>query len=310
MTLSPVHPSRLPCYTFLALLFFAIPAVARDQDTPPNTPSPAAVGQGNASDPPPLRVPETPQPSFRDLPLEVFRDQVFLWLRPFQPRRADLPWAAAFFGTAAGLIAVDRHVGQGLSADPPGAGYHFGKTASILGAPLTGGAIAGTFYLVGRARKDPYAQATGVLTIRAAVDSVIIVQALKAATQRPRPTFSGGTTRDHNADGQFFSGGNSFPSGHTIGAFSVATVIAERYRKRPWVPITAYSLAGLVGIARVVERQHFPSDVFVGAALGYLIGRHVAHSAEAKPSSAWNRLHVEPLVPAYGGSAVLISWDF
>jgi membrane-associated phospholipid phosphatase len=233
-----------------------------------------------------------------------------LWLRPFQPRRADLPWAAAFFGTTAGLIAVDRHVGQSLSANPPGAGYHFGKTVSALGTPLTGGAIAGTFYLVGRARKNPYAQATGILSIRAVVDSVIIVKALKAATQRPRPTFSGGTTRDHNADGQFFSGGSSFPSGHTIGAFSFATVIAERYRERPWVPVTAYSLAGLVGVARIVERQHFPSDVFVGAALGYLIGRHVAHSAEAKPSSAWNRLHIEPLVPAYGGSAFSISWDF
>jgi membrane-associated phospholipid phosphatase len=294
-----VRPSRLPCCTFLTLLLFALPAFAADEPIPSKDPSRAAIGQADSSASPPLRTPKAPQPSFRGLPREVFRDQVFLWLRPFQPRRADLPWAAAFFGTAAGLIAIDRPVG-----------YQFGKTASILGTPLTGGAIAGTFYLVGRARKDPFAQTTGILSVRAVVDSVIIVQALKAATQRPRPTFSGGTTRDHNADGQFFSGGNSFPSGHTIGAFSVATLIAERYRKRPWVPVTAYSLAGLVGIARIAERQHFPSDVFVGAVLGYLIGRHVAHSAEATPGSAWNRLHIAPMVPAYGGSAVSISWDF
>jgi membrane-associated phospholipid phosphatase len=311
MRLSPVRSPRPPCCTFLTLLLFTLSAFAADDKAPPtNAPSPAAIGQADASDPSALRTLKPPQPSLRDLPLEVFHDQVFLWLRPFQPRRADLPWAAAFFGTTAGLIAIDRHVGQGLSANPPGTGYQFGKTASTLGTPLTGGAIAGTFYLVGRARKDPYAQATGILGIRAIIDSVIIVQALKAATQRPRPTFSGGTTRDHNADGQFFSGGNSFPSGHTIGAFSLATVIAERYREHPWVPVTAYSLAGLVGIARIAERQHFPSDVFVGAALGYLIGRHVAHSAEAKPASAWNRLHIEPLVPAYGGSALSVSWDF
>ena len=293
---------------FLALLQPTIQVLAADEAKQTKAPPPT-IAQPGSADAAALHPPKPQAPLFRDLPRDIFRDQVFLWLRPFRPRRADLPWAAAFFGTTAGLIAVDRHVGQGLSANPPGAGYQFGKTVSALGTPLTGGAIAGTFYLVGRARKDPYAQATSILSIRAVVDSVIIVQALKGATQRPRPTFSGGTTRDHNADGQFFSGGNSFPSGHTIGAFSFATVIAERYRERPWVPVTAYSLAGLVGVARIVERQHFPSDVFVGAALGYLIGRHVAHSAEAKPSSTWNRLHIEPFVPAYGGSAFLISWD-
>jgi membrane-associated phospholipid phosphatase len=310
MMLSRVRWRRLPCCSLLGIVLLTLPAFAADKSRPPKAPSPAATEQAGSSNPPPLQTQKAPQPSFRDLPREVFRDQVFLWLRPFRPRRADLPWAAAFFGTTAGLIAVDRHVGQSLSANPPGSGYQFGRTVSALGSPLTGGAIAATFYLVGRAHKDPYAQATGILGIRAVADSVIIVQALKAVTQRPRPTFSGGTIRDHDADGQFFSGGNSFPSGHTIGAFSFATVVAERYRERTWVPVTAYSLAGLVGIARIVERQHFPSDVFVGAVLGYLVGRHAVHSVEAKPNSAWNRLHIEPLVPAYGGSAISISWDF
>jgi hypothetical protein len=74
--------------------------------------------------------------------------------------------------------------------------------------------------------------------------------------------------------------------------------------------MTAYSLASLVGIARIVERQHFPSDVFVGASLGYLIGRHVAHSAEAKPAPTWSCLHIASWVPADGGSGLLVSWDF
>jgi membrane-associated phospholipid phosphatase len=248
--------------------------------------------------------------SLKGLPRDVLRDQKFLWSRPFRPRRSDLPWAAAFFGTTAGLIAFDRRAGQSISAHPPGSGYQFGKNASFLGTPYAGAIISGSLYLAGWKQQDEYLKTTSLLTVRAAVDSTIIVQVLKAATQRPRPTFSGGVTRDHNADGQFFAGGNSFPSGHTIGAFSFATVIAERYRDRPWVPVTAYSLAALVGAARIAERQHFPSDVFVGAVLGYLVGRHVAHSAGRNPRSAWNHLQVAPYASPPDGSAVTLAWNF
>ena len=247
---------------------------------------------------------------FKILPRDVLRDQKFLWSRPFRPRRSDLPWAAAFFGTTAGLIAIDRRAGQSISAHPPGDGYQFGKNVSFLATPYTGAILSGGIYLVGWKQQDEYLKTTSLLALRAAVDSAIIVQALKAATQRPRPTFSGGVTRDHNADGQFFSGGNSFPSGHTIGAFSFATVIAERYRDRPWVPVTAFSLAGLVGAARFAERQHFPSDAFVGAVLGYLVGRRVAHSAGRNPRSTWNHLQVAPCASPQGGSAVTLAWNF
>ena len=39
--------------------------------------------------------------------------------------------------------------------------------------------------------------------------------------------------------------------------------------------IVAYGLATGVSVTRVLGQEHFPSDVFVGAACGYLIGRYV-----------------------------------
>jgi membrane-associated phospholipid phosphatase len=78
----------------------------------------------------------------------------------------------------------------------------------------------------------------------------------------------------------FFSGGkspfkgSSFPSGHAAGAFSVATVIAHRYGKHRWVPWVAYGFATAVSLSRVTTLSHFPSDVFLGAALGYTITRY------------------------------------
>ena len=66
------------------------------------------------------------------------------------------------------------------------------------------------------------------------------------------------------AKGTYLNRGG-FPSGHTAGAFAVATIFSRRYgRWHPWVPWIAYPLAGLTGISRITDSAHFPSDVFVG----------------------------------------------
>jgi len=69
----------------------------------------------------------------------------------------------------------------------------------------------------------------------------------------------------------------SFPSGHTASAFAVATVFSRQYSEYRAVPFVAYSLASLVGISRMVEHDHWASDVFVGAVLGYLCGKQVTN---------------------------------
>lgn len=52
--------------------------------------------------------------------------------------------------------------------------------------------------------------------------------------------------------GSLFRGIGSFPSGDTIAAVSVATVISRRYgAKHRWVPYTAYGMAVLVGASRL-----------------------------------------------------------
>ena len=42
-----------------------------------------------------------------------------------------------------------------------------------------------------------------------------------------------------------------------------------------WAPYAAYGLAGVIGFSRISLLSHFPSDVFMGAALGYSISRFV-----------------------------------
>jgi len=301
----------LPTCWMALLLLLPFPVALRAEEQSPTGQQPSAPPEPErttASQP--VQTPPHPHPTLKELPRQVILDQKFLWLRPFRLTLADAPWAGAIVAGTGTLMATDRRVGQGLSDTPPGSGYRFSRTIGRLGTPLTGAGIAGIIYLVGRRRGDERAQTTGLLGWRALADSVLIVEVLKNVTQRPRPTFSDGVVRNHNADGQFFAGGRAFPSGHAAGAWAIAAVISHRHAQRPWIPPVAYGLAGLVSVSRITQRRHFPSDVFVGATLGFLIGRHVARSAEPDAVTSRSRLNVSPYLPPGGGTALTVSWDF
>ena len=77
---------------------------------------------------------------------------------------------------------------------------------------------------------------------------------LRAVVRRPRPEL-------HDSDWWQ----TAFPSGHTTTYFSLATVYAVRYPGLRW-PLTAVGV--LVGLSRVYQGEHYPSDVLAGAALG------------------------------------------
>lgn len=67
----------------------------------------------------------------------------------------------------------------------------------------------------------------------------------------------------------------SFFSSHTTTAFSLATVIASTYSNHKWVPPVAYTLASLIGVSRIAAHDHWATDVFVGAVIGYSVGKLV-----------------------------------
>ena len=111
-----------------------------------------------------------------------------------------------------------------------------------------------------------------------AADSFILSTVIKGVTRRTRPSAvpPNGNFSDtwfKTGAGSSFSGDASFPSGHSIAAFSVATVFARRYSNHRWVPWLAHGLAGPGSLSRITGQAHFASDVFVGAALGYSISR-------------------------------------
>ncbi len=142
--------------------------------------------------------------------------------------------------------------------------------------------IAGAFYLGGLVFKDPKAKETARLTLMTFIHTGMVVQVGKLLTGRQRPSWENG--KDHWAGPAGFfkryeenqiSHYDAFPSGHTISIFGTATVVAEMYKKTVWVPALSYSLATLCGLSRITENTHWLSDVFLGAVLGYAIGKYV-----------------------------------
>ncbi|MDX1252741.1 MAG: phosphatase PAP2 family protein [Gammaproteobacteria bacterium] len=61
----------------------------------------------------------------------------------------------------------------------------------------------------------------------------------------------------------------SFPSGHTIAAFSFAGAVSLLFH-RPWLTAALVTLATLAGLSRIVVGAHWPLDVLGGAAIGWL----------------------------------------
>jgi membrane-associated phospholipid phosphatase len=83
---------------------------------------------------------------------------------------------------------------------------------------------------------------------------------------------------------------DAFPSGHTANAFSIATVFASQYNDTRAIPVLSYSIATLVGISRLTEHEHWASDIFVGALLGYLCGKQVVANFNKTHQNAYTSM--------------------
>lgn len=181
----------------------------------------------------------------------------------------------AFLAATGALIAVDQYESPYFRRSAAFHGFN-GALSGTNSSLLIAGVPAAT-YLVGLVKKDRYAQSTALWTGEAIADSELTAEVLKLITRRARPESIQlpGNFGDTWVDSRTATDGG-FPSGHTISAFSVATVMSMRYgHDHRWVPLVAYGLATTVGFSRVTLSAHNVSDVFAGAAIGYAISRFV-----------------------------------
>jgi len=243
----------------LSILGFTCPASAQNsQDRLPDAPAPQLQTGEN-------------QVTLCGTPLRVLRDQEAIWTSPARIRESNVLGPIALVLATTLVMTTDRRVMSSSKLQ----NSSLNNEASTASTGLVGGFIVApaAIFTLGKIHHDDHATETGILAGEAVADSVAVSYALKGISRRERPTVDG-------ARGRFFQSGvgldSSFPSNHAIIAWSSAAAIASEYNG-PMTRILAYGLAAGVSTTRVLGRQHFPSDVLVGSAVGWMIGRYVAH---------------------------------
>jgi membrane-associated phospholipid phosphatase len=188
-------------------------------------------------------------------------------------RRSIVPVIA---GAAASGIAtapeqdLEKHFSRG---DMWGGWADPGK---YVGSPVVVAGVGATLFAVSRRSADRDFRSLSYSLLHGAIMSAMIVQSAKAGTQRLRPN-----GEDHSA----------FPSGHATDSFMAATVVADHYGWKAAIP--GYLIATYVSATRLEERKHHLTDVTVGAAVGYLIGKTVSKRIHGGKESRFG-LQVSP----------------
>lgn len=214
----------------------------------------------------------------------VFQDLGKILTSPFRMKGKDfLIWGGTALVTGV-LIANDEEIYREIKEFQGKNQWvsDISPTVTKLGLGEWNLGIAGAFYLGGLLLKDRKAKETARLTLMTFIHTGIVVQLGKHLTGRQEPKWENGIDRWAGPAGFFkrykegqISHYDAFPSGHTITIFGTATVIAEMYKKTIWVPVLSYSLAAMCGLSRITEDTHWLSDVFLGAILGYAIGKYI-----------------------------------
>jgi membrane-associated phospholipid phosphatase len=282
-----MHVRRLAALLcgLLVLGFTAGPLWADDHPAPPARQAEAP------STPPALHF------SLKSFGSDFLQDAGDIWSYPVHIQKQGSLALVALALSALVLIPNDEAIHRGvdkIAIDHDG-DDRLSPLVSQMGSYGAWGAV-GAFLGIGLLTRNQKALETGALAASAMLQSALVVRVGKMLTGRQRP-FAGAGVDDWDGPPGYFrrdAAGrslnyDSFPSGHTATAFSLATVIAMQYGDHAWVPITAYAVATGVGISRLTGNKHWLSDVVVGGLLGHVIARLVVRNFRV-------RHRVRPLV--------------
>ncbi|CAN5423424.1 hypothetical protein BH11BAC2_BH11BAC2_12190 [soil metagenome] len=238
--------------------------------------------------------------SVRNMFHEGLHGQAIIWTKPVHIHQQDWKFivpAAILLGSSFALDHEIYNSVQDVKQRNPEL-HDIAQVATKFGEGIVPIGITCAFAAGGLIFKDNRALRTGVLAAEALVHSAILGYAMKASLGRARPTTEAkdgklGFFEEFNDETKH----NSFPSGHTIIAFTLATVVATEYSNTIWVPVVCYSAATACGLSRIVLEKHWTSDVLMASMLGYAIGRMTVK----EHNRHWN---ISPFVNSSGAAGI------
>ncbi|MEE9429900.1 MAG: phosphatase PAP2 family protein [Melioribacteraceae bacterium] len=164
----------------------------------------------------------------------------------------------------------------------------FAKEFGVIQYAELAGAATYTF---GYLTKNDDVRVLGRMIVQSLTYSGLTAMFVRMIAGRKRPPF----TNNHLEFSGFESNNSfqSFPSGHTTVAFAFSTVLAE-YFDTPWTRIGFYGLAGLTATQRLLNGEHWFSDVALGTLLGIASGLHVISEEKNRTKKDKTGLTISP----------------
>ncbi|HEY1577391.1 MAG TPA: phosphatase PAP2 family protein [Terracidiphilus sp.] len=231
--------------------------------------------RANAQTWPPATVPALPsapeaaQVTVHSTPMNLLKDQGAIWSSPARVRDKDFRYLVPLGLLTAVTITTDHQAMSDVVSHNQSFNNSNSKASNVLLAPFIAAPVV--MYAAGHLGDSDHARETGILGGEAMVDSLVVDEAMKLISMRERPIVD-------NARGKWFRTSvgtdSSFPSTHSMIAWSSAAVLANEYPGR-LNALGIYGVATGVSLTRVLGQDHFPSDVLVGSAFGWMIGHYV-----------------------------------
>jgi membrane-associated phospholipid phosphatase len=232
-------------------------------------------------------------------------DAQYVLASPREWGRAEWFKAAGVAGATLVLYGADAELRERFQQNRSQLGDDFSSVLGKAGNVIYLAPALGFWYLYGKHCGDAKTQEAAFCSLESLLVAGGMTVALKVVSHRSRPDTEAGSRSFDGPGWSLDDDRLSFCSLHSAAAFAVATVVAEYYRTQRGTPVLAYSTATLVALSRINDDQHWSSDVFCGAVLGYYTAKKiVVRRMEAQPGTG-ETLSLTPLVTRHGPALAL-----
>jgi membrane-associated phospholipid phosphatase len=212
-----------------------------------------------------------------------FAHETYLFIAaPTRWHKADwLRVGVALAGTAAFMPFDQRITNMALGND-----HHYYYSVAVVGGRVYGewytiGSMTALFAGIGIITHNDPIKKIGIELFQAGVYSELFTEVLKVCVGRARPYENDGPFNYRPFSTKLDNDFESMPSGHATAAFALSTVMS-RHANSTFLKILAYVPAGFTLFARIYQVQHWASDEFLGAAVGFATGNWVVTLHEGR----------------------------
>jgi hypothetical protein len=260
----------------------------------------------------------------QSLPKTVFEDVrhgvgdvLHMYTFPFRMQGRDVIWLGAIAAATGLAMPADDELDIWLRDHPetlvgkvldPFRVNRSAHLESLGSGPVLLG-LSGGLYVIGLIAGSEDLRDAGIGCAAAEHGQTILRWVLYKSVERRRPTVAGGDQFRFGVPGGDWYG-RSFYGGHAANVMSCVSFLNHRFELSVVEPVLMVLALG-VGMGRVADRAHWLSDTVLGAAVGYVMGRSVAHRQRAREREAETtdgRTDGGNFFATHDGERILVGW--